>query len=81
MKFPTIKMPDSQNVYLLSSFSDRIVQNCMNLSGLFPHKTAAFYSDRCMTHRFESHKMLKPPLKNCDFIWDTIFTLDPSLAS
>jgi len=53
----------------------------MNLSGLFPHKTAAFYSDRCMTHCFESHKMLKPPLKNCDFIWDTIFTLDPSLAS
>ena len=61
MKYPTIKMPNSQNVYLLSSSSDRIVQNCMNLSGLFPHKTAAFYRDRCMTHCFESHKMLEPP--------------------
>ena len=64
-----------------SFFFFRLVQNCVNLSWQFSHKTAAFYCDQCTICHFfttsKSHRRLKLPTQELGLHWDAISPFIP----
>ena len=65
--------------FLLICYLVRLAQNCMTLLWWFSHKTAAFYTEQCISPSFlltslKSHEaLLSQSLKNYGFICDAIF--------